>query len=184
MRERASPMLRRQSRPRMRARPALGFRKPSNVRISVDLPAPLGPSSPTALPVPETPRRQVIPWRISRRPSLTFRSSSSTTGVIFNRGASPLGLPYTLARGDPSAPLPSRGSLAALVRDQAVTGGLRPSDSPTRSLAGTPPPRSPRVAHSLRSFATRPSLAGVAPRTPLHARSRGPLRPAPLAWLT
>ena len=75
-------MLRRQSRPRMRARPALGRRNPSSVRIRVDLPAPLGPSNPTAFPVPETPRRQVIPWRISRRPSLTFRFSSSTTGMV------------------------------------------------------------------------------------------------------
>src|SRR5687767_9083210 len=78
--------------PRIRARPALGWRNPSSVRISVDLPAPLGPSNPTAFPVPETPRRQVIPWRISRRPSFTFRFSNSTTGVvvsILNRGASP-----------------------------------------------------------------------------------------------
>src|SRR5688500_13364049 len=91
-------MLRRQSKPRIRADPALGRRNPSSVRISVDLPAPLGPSNPTAFPVPETPRRQVIPWRISRRPSVTFRFSSSTTGIdaIFSRGASPLELPYTL----------------------------------------------------------------------------------------
>src|SRR5688500_15875773 len=75
-------MLRPQSKPRIRARPALGRRNPSSVRIRVDLPAPLGPSNPTAFPVPETPRRQVIPWRISRRPSLTFRLSSSTTAVI------------------------------------------------------------------------------------------------------
>src|SRR6185295_17898856 len=75
-------MLRPQSRPRMRARPALGRRNPSSVRIRVDLPAPLGPSNPTAFPVPETPRRQVIPWRISRRPSFTFRFSSSTTAVV------------------------------------------------------------------------------------------------------
>ena len=34
--------------------------------------------------------------------------------------------------------------------------GLRPSNSPTRSLAGTPAPRSARVAHSLRSFAAVP----------------------------
>src|SRR5262245_32168104 len=66
----------------MRARPAWGFRNPSSVWISVDLPAPLGPSSPIAFPVPETPRRQVIPWRISGRPSFTFRLSSSTTGVV------------------------------------------------------------------------------------------------------
>src|SRR3954463_13040657 len=77
-------MLRRQSTPRIRACPALGRRNPSSVRISVDLPAPLGPSNPTAFPVPETPRRQVIPWRISRRPNVTFRLSSSTTGMVFN----------------------------------------------------------------------------------------------------
>src|SRR5687767_15305783 len=51
--------------------------------MRVDLPAPLGPSSPTAFPVPETPRRQVIPWRISRRPSVTFKFSNSTTGIAF-----------------------------------------------------------------------------------------------------
>ena len=56
----------------------------------MDLPAPLGPSSPTALPVPDTPRRQVIPCRISRRPSLTVRFSSSTTGVVSK--ASPEGV--------------------------------------------------------------------------------------------
>ena len=83
-------MLLRQSMPRMRARPELGRRKPSRVRMSVDLPAPFGPSRPIAFPVPETPRRQVIPWRISRRPSVTFRLSSSTTADMFNRGASPL----------------------------------------------------------------------------------------------
>src|SRR5688500_18140492 len=76
-------MLGRQSRPRMRARPPLGRRNPRRVRINVDLPAPLGPSNPTAFPVPETPRRQVIPWRISRRPSVTFRFSNSTTGIAF-----------------------------------------------------------------------------------------------------
>src|SRR5215211_7368293 len=95
-------MLRRQSMPRMRARPALGRRNPSKVRIKVDLPAPLGPSNPTALPVPETPRRQVIPWRISRRPSVTFRFSSSTTGMvvsILNRGAAPRDL---LSLGGPA----------------------------------------------------------------------------------
>src|SRR5882672_12204239 len=75
-------MLLRQSIPRIRARPALGRRNPSSVRISVDLPDPLGPSNPTAFPVPETPRRQVIPWRISRRPSFTLRFSSSTTAVV------------------------------------------------------------------------------------------------------
>src|SRR5438045_5053004 len=69
--------------PRMRARPPLGRRNPSNVRISVDLPAPLGPSNPIALPVPDAPRRQEIPCRISRRPRRTFRFSSSTTGVVF-----------------------------------------------------------------------------------------------------
>jgi len=51
------------------------------VRISVDLPAPLGPSSPTALPVPAAPRRQVIP--AGSPPSQpTFRFSSSTTGMV------------------------------------------------------------------------------------------------------
>src|SRR5918996_830154 len=166
-------MLRRQSRPRMRARPALGRRNPSSVRIRVDLPAPLGPSRPTAFPVPETPRLQVIPWRISRRPSLTFRFSSSTTGSIINRGASPLELPYTLARGDPSAPLRSRGSLAALVR-----GGAIPSKSPTRSLAGTPRPRSARVAHSLRSFADPRSILNREGSPPFElpdTLARGPL---------
>src|SRR5262245_49443855 len=66
----------------MLARPAVGRRKPSSVRISVDFPAPLGPSRPTALPFPDAPRRQEIPYRISRRPNLTVRFSNSTTGVL------------------------------------------------------------------------------------------------------
>src|SRR5258708_1370096 len=45
---------------------------------------------------------------------------------MFNRGASPPGPPYTLTRGAP-APLRSRGSLAALIRDSA-----RPRPQPTR----------------------------------------------------
>src|ERR1041385_6979495 len=86
----------------MRARPELGRRNPSSVRINVDLPAPLGPSNPTAFPAPDAPRRQVIPWRISRRPSRTFRLSSSTTGVA----AKPL--------------LMSRGRLAQTVEQHEV----------------------------------------------------------------
>src|SRR6478672_2452430 len=119
-------MLRRQSRPRIWALPALGRRNPSSVRISVDLPAPLGPSNPTAFPLPETPRRQVIPWRISRRPSFTFRFSSSTTGMfcILNRGASPLELPFTLARQDPYAPAPL-GWRSFAVRPSMLRNGAR-----------------------------------------------------------
>src|SRR5258708_12913075 len=45
---------------------------------------------------------------------------------MFTRGASPPGPPYTLPRGAP-APLRSRGSLAALIRDSA-----RPRPQPTR----------------------------------------------------
>ena len=41
-----------------------------------------------------------------------------------------------------------------------LTGGLRPPDPLTRSLAGTPTPRSARVAHSLRSFALRTRHSG------------------------
>src|SRR4051812_28177948 len=82
------------------------------------------------------------------------------------RGASPLELPYTLARGGPSAPLRSRGSLrCARSRRSHFEGlrayrgsrllnranpphieGLRPSNSLTRSLAGAPRPRSALVA--------------------------------------
>ena len=45
------------------------------------------------------------------------------------------------------------------------TEGLRPSDSPTPSLAGTPPPRAAPVAHSRGSFASlfeQPYLAFAA----------------------
>src|SRR5687767_10669681 len=68
------------------------------------------------------------------------RAARSLLG-LFPRGL-PLGLPYTLARGDPSAPLRS-----------SFSEGLRPSDSPTRSLAVPARPRSAPVAHSLRSLA-------------------------------
>src|SRR5918996_1571240 len=133
-------MLLRQSKPRMRARPALARRNPSRVRINVDLPAPFGPSNPTAFPVPETPRRQVIPWRISRRPSLTFRFSSSTTGIILNRGASPLDLPYTLSRSPlrrlaPFAWLASLRSLASSQRASPLDLPYTLSRSPLRRLA-------------------------------------------------
>src|SRR5579871_2029508 len=63
------------SRPRMRAVPEVGLWKPSSVLIRVDLPAPLGPSRPIALPVSEAFRF----FRIARCPKRTSRPSSSIT---------------------------------------------------------------------------------------------------------
>src|SRR6476659_5002657 len=130
-----------------------------------------------------------------------------------SRGFAPRTPLHGRSRGPPRpAPLPW---LTHFVRS-LLSAGLRPSNSPTRSLAGTPTPRSAPVAHSLRSFASvcgasplelpytvargdphaplrsrgsltsfvRFCLRGFAPRTPLHGRSRGPPRPAPLPWLT
>src|SRR5262249_58152826 len=56
------------------------------------------------------------------------------------RGASPLGLPYTLARGGPHAPLRSRGSLAALAR---ASHGTSPLGLPYTLAPGAPPPPLP-----------------------------------------
>ncbi len=85
--------------------------------------------------------------------------AETASSLMINRGASPLGLPHTLSR--------------ALLRHA----------------------RSVRVAHSLRSFALSRVASGFspdpqclyrgfAPRTPLLARLRGPLHPAPLTRLT
>ena len=75
-------------------------------------------------------------------PSKPRVAGSTPAGRAFlNRGASPLELPYTLARGGPGAPLRSRGSLARSFARTYIEG-LRPSNSPTRSLAGAPAPRS------------------------------------------
>src|SRR5262245_10344173 len=45
----------------------------------------------------------------------------------FSGGLRPAGPPNTLARGDPNAPLRSRGSLAALVRCPACRSFVRPT---------------------------------------------------------
>src|SRR5262245_59792784 len=117
---------------------------------------------------------------------------SGDTNLI--RGAPPLGLPYTLSR----APLRRRAPFAWLARHarsrprtdvqvyetaSSLIRRLRPSDSPTRSLAR-------RCAGALRSRGSLAMLArdlgptfrfmrqllvlsdGFAPRTPLHALSR------------
>ncbi len=81
----------------------------------------------------------------------------------------PLGLPYTVARGDPR---PRSAPVGALRRARTRRC---PSDSPTPSLAGTPAPL--RSGGALRCARSR----RLAPRTPLHRRSRGPrLRSAPV----
>ncbi len=62
-------------------------------------------------------------------------------------------------RGVPDGKLAGERSPSSAVLPRASEGrliqrqGLRPSDSPTGSLAGTPAPRAARQAHSLRSFA-------------------------------
>src|SRR6478736_1053840 len=113
--------------------------------------------------------------------------------------------PYSLTRGDPNAPLRSRGALA-FSRARFSIRGLRPADPllahsrgpqcpapfarrarflarallnpgasprgpPTRSLAGTPMPRSVREARSL-SRARASQSGGFAPRTP-YSLTRG-----------
>ena len=117
----------------------------------MDLPAPLGPSNPTAFPVPETPRRQVIPWRISRRPSLTFRFSSSTTGVsmLQSRGFAPRTPLHALSRAASSArSVAWLASLARVLSSQALA--LAVASPSTRSAKA--PCRRP-------SFSVGPSLA-------------------------
>src|SRR6266700_2180053 len=58
--------------------------------------------------------------RLGVRRSLVAQGVRSHSALLNSiRGASPLGLPYTLTRGGPSAPLRSRGSLAALARGAA-----------------------------------------------------------------
>src|SRR5688572_6973176 len=52
--------------------------------------------------------------------------------------------------------------------------GLAPLELPRTLARGAPTPRSVRVAHSLRSFGLPRARA---PRTPPHARSRGPNTP-------
>src|SRR5262249_8641487 len=96
--------------------------------------------------------------------------------------------------------LRSRGSLAALVRDEYV-GRARFIHHPRGFAPRTPlhalslaasPARSVRVAHSLRSFATSTSVVrgsssirGASPLGLPCTRSRSPLRRlAPFAWLT
>ena len=70
-----------------------------------------------------------------------------------------------------------------------LTEGLRPSDSPTGSLAGAPTPRSARQAHSLPLVRAICEIAsslsrGTSSPGPPYTLSRSPLRRlAPFAWL-
>src|SRR4051812_11938874 len=64
--------------PRIRAVPAVGLWNPSSVLISVDLPAPFGPSSPIDRPVSDA----FSLFRIVRLPKRTSSPSSSMTGSI------------------------------------------------------------------------------------------------------
>src|SRR5580704_13506545 len=66
------------SRPSTRAVPDAGLWKPSRVLMSVDLPAPLGPSSPIEVPVSAA----LSLLRMTRCPKRTTRPSSSMTGCI------------------------------------------------------------------------------------------------------
>src|SRR5215217_4449797 len=106
------------------------------------------------------------------------------------RGASPLGLPDAVARSRFRARIRSGGSLAALARDLVhacrgdradhglldtflvLSEGLRPSDSPTPSLARASALASAPAARSRRSLATLSMPAGVtAPITVYEIRS-------------
>ena len=90
------------------------------------------------------------------------------------RGASPLGLPYTLSR----APLRRRAPFAWLARcaRSRLIAGCAPRTPRHASLVGAPPPRSVRVARSLRSLA---SFSGASPLGLARTRSlaRGPTAP-------
>src|ERR1700689_729915 len=66
------------SRPSTRAVPDEGLWKPSRVLMSVDLPAPLGPSSPMDTPVSAA----LSLLRMTRCPKRTSRPSSSMTGCM------------------------------------------------------------------------------------------------------
>ena len=98
------------------------------------------------------------------------------------RGFAPRTPLHAHSRG-PSIPAPFAW-LAHGVRSRLRSSeGLRPSDSPTRSLAG-PLNRPLRSRGSLTAFArVFAPPRGFAPRTPLHAHSRGHSIPAPFAWL-
>src|SRR6266567_6683417 len=73
------------SRPKTRAVPREGSWNPSSVLINVDLPAPLGPSRPMALPRSSP----LSPSRTTRPPSRTSNRSRSIVGVPNNRSGVP-----------------------------------------------------------------------------------------------
>src|SRR5262249_1408841 len=124
-----------------------------------------------------------------------------------HRGTSSPEPPYSLARGDPDAPLRSRGSLAALVRSRANDGKLSPPAGELSSgdfvpctpysLARGDPDAQLRsrgpLATLVRSRANdvrvsppagELSSRGFVPCPPFPPLSRGPRCPAPLARLT
>ena len=128
-----------------------------------------------------------------RRPAplawLTRFARSHPAHGLCSRGLRPPEPPYTLARGDPAAPLRSRGSLASLVPillTGYVPGGFAPGAPLHARSRG---PRRPAPLAWLTRFArSHPAHGlcsrGLRPPSPPTARSRGPRRPAPLAWLT
>ena len=98
--------------------------------------------------------------------------------LVSLRGASPLGLPCTLARGGPTPRSARRGSLAVA---RSSLRGASPLGLPCTLARGGPTPRSARRGSlAVARFSSR----GFAPRTPLHARSRGPDAPLRSPWLT
>src|SRR5215471_18553020 len=78
MSDRTSRACVRISRPKMRAVPELGLWKPSSALMSVDLPAPFGPSSPIERPVSFA----LSFFRMVREPKRTSSASNSITGAI------------------------------------------------------------------------------------------------------
>ena len=134
-------------------------------------------------PEPVNARRRPRSSRPSprRRPS---RRLSTTTRAFWPPkagGRSPrMGRAHPSQEGDDArlhppagTPLVSKGRRAAQAAPRtSYTGGLRPPDPLTPSLAGAPAPR--------RSGGARPRAmanGGLRPRTPLRRRSRGPLAP-------
>src|SRR3954447_14910395 len=114
-------------------------------------PAPRAPP-PRPPPPPRAPASRPTPLRWLARRARSLRYDN----LMLFRAASPLRLPYSVARGHPlRGPLRSSGSPAALARLLATISCSfeepRPSDFPAASLAGTrfaahsaPLARSPR----------------------------------------
>src|ERR1700761_261807 len=112
------------SRPRIRARPAVGRCSPSSTRIAVDFPAPFGPSSPTTLPF----------GTLKERASRTVRLPNRLTPPSNSIGA---GAAESVAKPDP-APTRRREaeSSASLATEHRLDPERRPQVALEAAAAG------------------------------------------------